>query len=207
MAQSERQRAVQLLSEFKCEGVPQGFREREGYEEGDEHRPFFTEAYLYTLIGKEDARTLLCRIKRVQKAMGAEVTDSEGETLGEWLKRRDGRTVRILQKVWKGMDRVEALKQHKHLVRDWLKMIYAQWDEANCSPEEQVLDKVAQIAALAMGCLEEHWGITKECSNCRNWDIAPGAVRCICKVRSDNNEMVLTRPTHKCLVWAERGLP
>ena len=35
------------------------------YEEGDESSPFFSETYLYNLLGKEDARTLLSLLKKV----------------------------------------------------------------------------------------------------------------------------------------------
>jgi len=40
------------------------FKKSEGYEEGDEQAPFFSEAFLYNLLGKEDARTLLSLMKR-----------------------------------------------------------------------------------------------------------------------------------------------
>ena len=42
---------------FKCEGIPGGFTRRYGYSKGDEDTPFFSEAFLYVLLGKEDART------------------------------------------------------------------------------------------------------------------------------------------------------
>ena len=35
------------------------FKESLYYEKGDENAPFFSEAFLYNLLGKEDARTLL----------------------------------------------------------------------------------------------------------------------------------------------------
>ena len=37
---------------------------QDGYEKGDELAPFFSEAFLYNLLGKEDARTLLALGKR-----------------------------------------------------------------------------------------------------------------------------------------------
>lgn len=37
---------------------------------GDEKCPFFSEAYLYNLLGKEDARTLLALIRRVCESVG-----------------------------------------------------------------------------------------------------------------------------------------
>lgn len=43
------------------------FEESGYYEKGDEDAPFFSEAYLYNLLGKDDARTLLYLI---QEAFG-----------------------------------------------------------------------------------------------------------------------------------------
>ncbi len=40
------------------------------YEEGDETMPFFSEAFLYLLLGKEDARSLLGRLDRLGEALG-----------------------------------------------------------------------------------------------------------------------------------------
>lgn len=39
-------------------------KKNEMYERGDEKAPFFSEAYLYNLLGKEDARTLLALMRR-----------------------------------------------------------------------------------------------------------------------------------------------
>lgn len=36
--------------------------------DSDKQAPFFTEAYLYSLLGKEDARTLLTLLRRVEEA-------------------------------------------------------------------------------------------------------------------------------------------
>ena len=36
-----------------------------GYEDGDENRPFFTEGFLYNLLGKEDARSVLGIMRRL----------------------------------------------------------------------------------------------------------------------------------------------
>lgn len=40
------------------------------YEPGDEEAPFFSEAYLYNLLGKEDARTVLAYLHRVEEWLG-----------------------------------------------------------------------------------------------------------------------------------------
>jgi hypothetical protein len=52
-------------SAVRAEAKKQGF-----YEAEDEKQPFFSEAYLYTLLGKEDARTVLALWKRVVTALG-----------------------------------------------------------------------------------------------------------------------------------------
>lgn len=42
----------------------------DAYDDGDNEAPFFTEAFLYNLLGKEDARTLLDRIYRLGESLG-----------------------------------------------------------------------------------------------------------------------------------------
>lgn len=69
--ESTREKLARLF-EFKLECVPPGFNrnKREGYEEGDEKAPFFSEAFLYNLLGKEDARTVLAVLKNFVRSMG-----------------------------------------------------------------------------------------------------------------------------------------
>lgn len=47
----------------------------EFYEEGDERAPFFTEAFLYNLVGKEDARSILALIRQLGRALGFDDAD------------------------------------------------------------------------------------------------------------------------------------
>ncbi len=42
----------------------------EMYEEGDENAPFFSESYLYNLLGKEDARTVLAYLHIIEQWLG-----------------------------------------------------------------------------------------------------------------------------------------
>ena len=42
-----------------------------GYTEGDEESPFFSESYLYPLMGKEDARTVLAMLKTTFRMLEA----------------------------------------------------------------------------------------------------------------------------------------
>lgn len=49
--------------------------EADGFEPGDERAPFFSEAYLYNLLGKNDARTLLALMRPVWKAAGIKQED------------------------------------------------------------------------------------------------------------------------------------
>ena len=46
------------------------FQENKGYEEGDEKAPFFSESFLYNLLGKEDARTVLACLRNFITSMG-----------------------------------------------------------------------------------------------------------------------------------------
>lgn len=41
-----------------------------GYDPEDEKAPFFSEAFLYNLLGKEDARTVLAYTRRIGEALG-----------------------------------------------------------------------------------------------------------------------------------------
>jgi len=46
------------------------FKKSEYYEKDDEKAPFFSEAFLYNLLGKEDARTVLACLDNFIRAMG-----------------------------------------------------------------------------------------------------------------------------------------
>ena len=43
---------------------------QDGYEPGDEKAPFFSGAYLYDLVGKDNARTILGNIRRLGESLG-----------------------------------------------------------------------------------------------------------------------------------------
>lgn len=69
---------VRELDNFMCEDTPEQFSsENDMYESGDEHAPFFTEAYLYTLLGKSDARRLLARWENLKKEIQAKGRNHE----------------------------------------------------------------------------------------------------------------------------------
>lgn len=76
------QDALEHLYGFKLEYTPAGFNKKksEGYEKGDEDAPFFSEAYLYNLLGKDNARTVLAALRNFITAMGIE------PTLSKWPK-------------------------------------------------------------------------------------------------------------------------
>lgn len=62
---------IQGLKEWKPEwGIPH-FKKLDGYEKGDEDAPFFSEACLYVLLGKDPARSLLGRMRALAEAVGA----------------------------------------------------------------------------------------------------------------------------------------
>ncbi|KKN38272.1 hypothetical protein LCGC14_0755110 [marine sediment metagenome] len=46
-------------------------RQSDGYEAGDEESPFYSERYLYPLMGKEDARTILATLKTTIRMLEA----------------------------------------------------------------------------------------------------------------------------------------
>lgn len=53
---------------------PDGFKAKaNGAEPGDDKAPLFSEAYLYPLFGKDDARTILALLRAVERALGGEV--------------------------------------------------------------------------------------------------------------------------------------
>ncbi len=71
--------ALCVLSELRLEGF--NLRDHaiaehgeedldEWYDAEDEGAPFFTEAFLYNLLGKEDARTVLAAVREIQRALG-----------------------------------------------------------------------------------------------------------------------------------------
>lgn len=41
-------------------------------DEGDQNQPFFSEAYLYPLLGKEAARTVLAVIRNLERKLGVD---------------------------------------------------------------------------------------------------------------------------------------
>ena len=79
-------KAIRELVRFKVDSPPQWPRKavygREGYEKGDENAPFFTEAFLYNLIGKEDARSLLGIVRELCMGVGLNL-DKEIDAVDE----------------------------------------------------------------------------------------------------------------------------
>lgn len=60
-------RWVNDFKEFKTESLPEGFNSKNMYyEEGDEKARFWSEGFLYPLLGKEDARTLLAWFRKLE---------------------------------------------------------------------------------------------------------------------------------------------
>lgn len=47
------------LKEMKVETLNHILKEQPGYEEGDEDAPFYSERFLYPLLGKDEARSVL----------------------------------------------------------------------------------------------------------------------------------------------------
>ncbi len=82
--EAEAQELAERLSSFTPEGttfwgnffltrdtLPDGTRYGM-YDEGDEAMPFFSEAFLYNLLGKDEARSVLGIVRRLSKLAGVE---------------------------------------------------------------------------------------------------------------------------------------
>lgn len=84
--QQEQEQRIKVTKEIKklFEWTPEGFLLKDVskivngkgmYVKGDDETPFFSEAYLYNLLGKEDARTLLCLIEQAFASIGIKIPD------------------------------------------------------------------------------------------------------------------------------------
>lgn len=61
------------LFEFTLEQFDrEAFKKSGYYSEGDEKAPFFSEAFLYNLLGKDDARTVLAVLHRALESVGVD---------------------------------------------------------------------------------------------------------------------------------------
>lgn len=62
--------AAQHIYEYTPECINVEFSELPGYTPGDDSAPFFSEAFLYPLMGKMDARTILAMVNNLVRAAG-----------------------------------------------------------------------------------------------------------------------------------------
>jgi len=73
--------SIRELFEFKLHGLPaetlQAMKDSPHYSEGNEDAPFFTEAFLYCLIGKDEGRSVLGMVKRLIAATGIDPSDAQ----------------------------------------------------------------------------------------------------------------------------------
>lgn len=66
-----REHALRRLEAFVVESKPFGFTDaNDFYEPGDEDAPLMSEGFLYPLLGKEDARTVLALWRAVLESCG-----------------------------------------------------------------------------------------------------------------------------------------
>ena len=65
--EQEYRKAVLRLLEYRPGFLPKTESSEDFYRDGDEKAPFFSEAYLYNLLGKEEARTLLALMRPIWK--------------------------------------------------------------------------------------------------------------------------------------------
>jgi hypothetical protein len=70
--EKELEKALSRLRNLRLDRIPRGFNTKKsnGYESGNENAPFFSEAFLYNLLGKDDARTILSAMEKLFKAAG-----------------------------------------------------------------------------------------------------------------------------------------
>jgi hypothetical protein len=62
-------------------GKPGSFNKKnEMYRPGDEKQPLFSEAWLYSAIGKEEARTVLCCLSTIAQKAGLDYDTIENQT-------------------------------------------------------------------------------------------------------------------------------
>jgi len=72
------------LLRLKLESAPlRGFKSSGGYSKGDEDAPFFSESYLYNLVGKDDARTVLGYLRHLAKMAGLDLHEVQREVYAE----------------------------------------------------------------------------------------------------------------------------
>ena len=75
--------ALKELLKFRLEGIPEYFTELPGYAKGDEEAPFFSEGFLYPLLGKENARSVLSCIHDLIKLAGLDPYELDREVDAE----------------------------------------------------------------------------------------------------------------------------
>ncbi len=65
-------KSMTLFKEFVVESKPEHFnKENIYYDAGDETAPFISEGFLYPLLGKEDARSVLYYIRKLDSVIGS----------------------------------------------------------------------------------------------------------------------------------------
>lgn len=105
--------ALELLKWRPENGFPRALRrDNDHYDKGcdSEFVPFFSETFLYALLGKSDARTLLARIRNLFRSMGLEPDEFE-EAAGRFLEKAEAEKVALEER------RQENRKRHNDMLR------------------------------------------------------------------------------------------
>lgn len=109
--------AFKKLLRFKTEGLPPAFQPRfrraSGYEPGDESAPFYSERFLYPLLGKEDARTVLGMLRKVMKLAGIDMRELEIEIYSEIAAEEKAEKERVAVTAKRKAFRLEYVKAKK----------------------------------------------------------------------------------------------
>ena len=99
------------LLRLELESPPlRGFKSAEGYMKGDEDAPFFSESYLYNLVGKDDARTILGSLHGLMMKLGLDPLDVEREVNAEVASEKKAES-----------DRLERVTKRRAFVAEYAK--------------------------------------------------------------------------------------
>ncbi|MCX6740903.1 MAG: hypothetical protein NTY61_00695 [Candidatus Parcubacteria bacterium] len=87
--------ALKRLLRLRLEGAPEYFTKLSGYSKGDEEAPFFSEGFLYPLLGKGNARTVLTYIDKLILSAGLDPDDLEQEVTAELIAEEEEEKARL----------------------------------------------------------------------------------------------------------------
>lgn len=127
------------LLRFKVESAPlRGFKSSDYYSKGDEDAPFYSEAYLYSLLGKDDARSVLAYLHSIMETVGLDPAAVEREVNAEIAAEEAAEKKRKERVAARNKFAVEfcAKKGWKLDADTWRGLDDAQWKELRAAQRE-----------------------------------------------------------------------